>query len=173
MDDGRLPPNGDTNGGKAVHQRRGALESVVAPTLRRRLIRAAQRGVDVRLLLPGAKHDHPGVRYAGQRFYQGLLRAGVRIFEFQPTFIHAKFVLADEWVSLGSCNFDHWNLHWNLEANQEIEDSAFACEVQALFERNFAASQEVDAHAWAARPWWQRAREWVYGALDGLVTRLK
>ena len=113
------------------------------------------------------------MRYAGQRFYQGLLRAGVRIFEFQPTFIHAKFVLADEWVSLGSCNFDHWNLHWNLEANQEIEDSAFACEVQALFERNFAASQEVDAHAWAARPRWQRAREWVYGALDGLVTRLK
>lgn len=161
-----------------VHQSRQRLwlcTPYFVPTfaLRRRLIRAAQRGVDVRLLLPGAKHDHPGVRYAGQRFYQGLLRAGVRIFEFQPTFIHAKFVLADEWVSLGSCNFDHWNLHWNLEANQEIEDSAFACEVQALFERNFAASQEVDAHAWAARPWWQRAREWVYGALDGLVTRLK
>ena len=159
-----------------VHQSRQRLwlcTPYFVPTfaLRRRLIRAAQRGVDVRLLLPGAKHDHPGVRYAGQRFYQGLLRAGVRIFEFQPTFIHAKFVLADEWVSLGSCNFDHWNLHWNLEANQEIEDSAFACEVQALFERNFAASQEVDAHAWAARPWWQRAREWVYGAPDYLCTK--
>ncbi|MCP1317396.1 phosphatidylserine/phosphatidylglycerophosphate/cardiolipin synthase family protein [Halomonas sp. 707B3] len=141
--------------------------------LRRRLIRAARRGVDVRLLLPGAKHDHPGVRYAGQRFYQGLLKAGVRIFEFQPTFIHAKFVLADEWVSLGSCNFDHWNLHWNLEANQEIENSAFACEVQTLFERNFAASQEVDAAAWAARPWGQRAKEWVYGVVDGLMMRLK
>jgi len=141
--------------------------------LRRRLIRAARQGVDVRLLLPGAKHDHPGVRYAGQRFYQGLLKAGVRIFEFQPTFIHAKFVLADEWVSLGSCNFDHWNLHWNLEANQEIDDPGFASDVQALFERNFAASQEVDAAAWAARPWGQRAKEWVYGVVDGLVMRLK
>ena len=159
----------------SAHQRLWLCTPYFVPTfaLRRRLIRAARRGVDVRLLLPGAKHDHPGVRYAGQRFYQGLLRAGVRIFEFQPTFIHAKFVLADEWVSLGSCNFDHWNLHWNLEANQEIEDSAFACEVQTLFERNFAASQEVDAAAWAARPWGQRAKEWVYGVVDGLVMRLK
>ncbi|WP_083024300.1 phospholipase D-like domain-containing protein [Vreelandella lionensis] len=159
----------------SAHQRLWLCTPYFVPTfaLRRRLIRAARRGVDVRLLLPGAKHDHPGVRYAGQRFYQGLLRAGVRIFEFQPTFIHAKFVLADEWVSLGSCNFDPWNLHWNLEANQEIEDSAFACEVQALFERNFAASQEVDAAAWAARPWGQRAKEWVYGVVDGLVMRLK
>ncbi len=142
-------------------------------TLRRRLIRAARRGVDVRLLLPGSKHDHPGVRYAGQRFYQVMLKAGVRIFEFQPTFIHAKFVLADNWVSIGSCNFDHWNLHWNLEANQEVESQGCADEVRRLFERNFAASQEVDAAAWAARPWRQRVREWLYGVVDAVVTRLK
>ncbi|WNL41679.1 phospholipase D-like domain-containing protein [Halomonas sp. PAMB 3264] len=141
--------------------------------LRRRLARAARRGVDVRLLLPGQKHDHPGVRYAGQRFYQALLKAGVRIFEFQPTFIHAKFVLVDDWVSIGSCNFDHWNLHYNMEANQEIRSPAMAEEVQALFERNFAASDEVDAHAWASRPWPQRVREWLYGLLDAVVTRLK
>lgn len=141
--------------------------------LRRRLVRAARRGIDVRLLLPGAKHDHPGVRFAGQRFYQSLLKAGVRIFEFQPTFIHAKFVLADEWVSIGSCNFDHWNLHWNLEANQEAIDPQLAADVRQLFERNFAASQEVDAAAWAERPWGQRAREWVYGLMDGIIMRLK
>ncbi|MEH6643198.1 phospholipase D-like domain-containing protein [Vreelandella glaciei] len=141
--------------------------------LRRRLVRAARRGIDVRLLLPGTKHDHPGVRFAGQRFYHSLLKAGVRIYEFQPTFIHAKFVLADEWVSIGSCNFDHWNLHWNLEANQEAMDPQLAAEVRELFERNFAASQEVDAAAWAARPWGQRIKEWVYGLLDGIITRLK
>lgn len=142
-------------------------------SLRRRLAKAARRGVDVRLLLPGHEHDHPGVRYAGQRYYQGLLKAGVRIFEFQPTFIHAKCVLVDNWVSIGSCNFDHWNLHWNLEANQEIEASTVANEIGALFERNFAVSQEVDAVAWAARPWRQRAREWVYGVLNAMATRLK
>lgn len=141
--------------------------------LRRRLVRAARRGIDVRLLLPGRKHDHPGVRYAGQRFYQSMLKAGVRIFEFQPTFIHAKFVLADNWVSIGSCNFDHWNLHWNLEANQELEGREIADAVGTLFERNFAASQEVDAAAWAARPWGQRAKEWLYGMADALITRLK
>ncbi|WP_075880704.1 phospholipase D-like domain-containing protein [Vreelandella massiliensis] len=142
-------------------------------TLRRRLAKAARRGVDVRLLLPGRLHDHPGVRYAGQRFYHALLKAGVRIYEFQPTFIHAKFVLADTWSSIGSCNFDHWNLHWNLEANQEVDDPYFAEEVRDLFQRNFATSAEVDAAAWAARPWAQRAKEWLFGTLDGWVTRLK
>lgn len=142
-------------------------------TLRRRLVKAARRGIDVRLLLPGSKHDHPGVRFAGQRFYHTMLKAGVRIFEFQPTFIHAKFVLIDDWVSIGSCNFDHWNLHWNMEANQEVLDPALAVDVRELFERNFAASEEVDAAAWAARPWGQRAREWIYGVLDAMVTRLK
>lgn len=141
--------------------------------LRRRLVRAAGRGIDVRLLLPGAKHDHPSVRFAGQRFYHTMLKAGVRIFEFQPTFIHAKFVLADEWVSIGSCNFDHWNLHWNLEANQEVKDPKLAADVRELFERNFAASQEVDAKTWAARPRGQRVREWLYGVLDALIMRLK
>ncbi|MFP4263698.1 MAG: phospholipase D-like domain-containing protein [Halomonas sp.] len=142
-------------------------------SLRRRLARAARRGVDVRLLLPGERHDHPGVRYAGQRFYGRLLKAGVRIFEFQPIFIHAKVSLADDWVSLGSCNFDHWSLHWNLEANQEVEDRRFAGEVAALFERHFAVSREIEPAAWARRPLWQRAREWLYGTLDGMLTRLR
>ncbi|KPQ20932.1 phospholipase D-like domain-containing protein [Halomonas sp. HL-93] len=141
--------------------------------LRRRLMRAAKRGIDVRLLLPGAQHDHPGVRYAGQRFYHAMLKSGVRIYEFKPSFIHAKFVLADEWVSIGSCNFDHWNLHWNLEANQEVDDPRLAQQVCELFERHFAASDEVDAAKWAARPLRQRAKEWLYGLLDALVMRLK
>lgn len=141
--------------------------------LRRRLVRAARRGVDVRLLLPGEHHDHPGVRYAGQRFYGRLLRAGVRIFEFQPTFIHAKCTLADNWTSVGSCNFDHWSLHWNLEANQEVEDGRFTGEVSELFSRNFAASREIHYSAWSRRSRLQRLREWLFGSLDGLLTRLR
>lgn len=142
-------------------------------SLRNRLVRAARRGVDVRLLLPGVDHDHPGVRYAGQRFYGRMLRAGVRIFEFQPSFIHAKFSLADNWSAIGSCNFDHWNLQWNLEANQEVRDVRFAGEVQALFERNFRASQEVDPQRWAERPRLQRLREWLWGLVDSMLTRLR
>ncbi|WP_236995537.1 phospholipase D-like domain-containing protein [Halomonas huangheensis] len=141
--------------------------------LRWRLQRAARRGIDVRLLVPGDTHDHPGVRYAGQRFYSRLLRAGVRIHEFQPSFIHAKFVLADDWSSLGSCNFDHWSLQWNLEANQEVECAVFASEVHQLFERNFAMSKEIHLSEWQARPWWQKVRTWLYGTLDSWVTRLR
>ncbi|WP_445156840.1 phospholipase D-like domain-containing protein [Halomonas sp. E14] len=142
-------------------------------SLRLRLVRAARRGVDVRLLLPGVDHDHPWVRYAGQRFYRRMLRAGVRIYEFQPTFIHAKFSLVDQWSSVGSCNFDHWSLHWNLEANQEVEDARFAGEVAALFERNFAASREITYQIWLQRPRWQRFKEWIFGTFDAWLTRLR
>ncbi|MEC9483971.1 MAG: phosphatidylserine/phosphatidylglycerophosphate/cardiolipin synthase family protein [Halomonas sp.] len=142
-------------------------------TLRRRLVRAARRGIDVRLLLPGEAHDHPGVRYAGQRFYSRLLRAGVRIYEYQPAFIHAKLSLVDDWVSVGSCNFDHWSLQWNLEANQEILHTRFAARVAELFERGFAASHEILPGQWAQRPKLQRLREGLYGTLDSWVTRLR
>src|SRR5690606_26145988 len=82
--------------------------------LRRALRRAAHRGVDVRLLLPGPITDHPGVRHAGRRLYSRLLRNGVHIFEYQPRFSHTKLMLCDDWVSTGSSNSDRWNLHWNL-----------------------------------------------------------
>lgn len=142
-------------------------------SLRQRLRAAAQRGVDVRLLVAGEKHDHPSVRYAGQRYYGQLLRAGVRIYEYQPSFTHAKFCLADDWSTIGSCNFDHWSLRWNLEANQEIEDSRFATDVAALFEDNLKASQEVCPESWAQRPWCQRARERALGAVNSWATLLR
>ena len=78
--------------------------------LRRKLKRAARSGVDVRLLLPGPITDHPGVRYTSHRFYSRLLKNGVRIFEYQPRFLHSKTVLCDNWVTIGSSNFDRGNL---------------------------------------------------------------
>ncbi|MFC0337220.1 Phosphatidylserine/phosphatidylglycerophosphate/cardiolipin synthase [Kushneria avicenniae] len=142
-------------------------------TLRRQLRRAARRGVDVRLLLAARDHDHPSVRYAGQRFFTRLLRAGVRIFEFQPRFIHAKFSLCDGWSTIGSCNFDHWSLQWNLEANQEIDDDDFATELGTLFEHCFEQCHEISAARWASRSRRQRLREWGYGVMDALITRLR
>src|SRR5690606_4280386 len=65
--------------------------------VRRTLRKAAARGVEVRLLLSGRHTDNPPVRYAGQRYYPRLLKAGVRIFEYQPRFLHMKIVLVDEW----------------------------------------------------------------------------
>jgi len=133
--------------------------------LLRVLRKAAKRGVDVRLLLPGPKIDHPAVRYAGHRYYYSLLRAGVRIFEYQPRFLHAKVLMCDDWVSLGSSNVDRWNLRWNLEANQEIENSVFAERSRELFETDFAHSNEYPLAKWQMRPRYRRVLEWFWGKI--------
>lgn len=134
--------------------------------LRRVLERADRRGVDVRLLLPGAHTDHPAIRHAGRRFYSELLRTGVRIFEYQPRFLHAKTVLCDDWASIGSSNLDRWNLRWNLEANQEVDDAAFAQAVQSMFEEDFRNSIECRYEDWRRRPWHVRWRERWWGGVD-------
>lgn len=134
--------------------------------LRRMLEQADRRGVDVRLLLPGVRTDHPAIRHAGRRFYSDLLRVGVRIFEYQPRFLHAKTVLCDDWTSIGSSNFDRWNLRWNLEANQEIDDAAFAQAVQLMFEEDFRHSVECHYEDWRRRPWHARWRESLWGRVD-------
>ena len=158
-----------------AHERVWLCTPYFLPTLslRRRMMAAARRGVDVRLLVAGPRHDHPSVRYAGQHYYRRLMRAGVRIYEYQPTFTHAKYCLVDGWSTVGSCNFDHWSLRWNLEANQEVLDSHFAQEVRHLFEENLAQSQEIDPVEWAQRPWWRAGREHLLGKANAWLTLLR
>ncbi|MEK7758003.1 MAG: cardiolipin synthase B, partial [Pseudomonadota bacterium] len=134
--------------------------------LLRALKHAAQQGVDVLLLLPGRHTDHPAIRHAGRRFYSSLLRHGVRIFEYQPRFLHAKTLLCDQWVSIGSSNFDRWNLRWNLEANQEVDDPGFAASVHAMFEADLKVSVEIDKEQWQRRRWIARLREHLWGRVD-------
>lgn len=140
--------------------------------VRRALRRAASRGVEVNLLLTGWRTDHPPVRFAGQRHYSRLLKAGVRIFEYQPRFLHLKMVLVDDWVSVGSCNFDHWNLHFNLEANVEALDGELTAAVAASFVADFANSTEITLDDWRARPWWRRLQQRLWGSLDRLMMNL-
>jgi phosphatidylserine/phosphatidylglycerophosphate/cardiolipin synthase-like enzyme len=137
--------------------------------VRRALRRAASRGIDVRLLLTGPRTDHPSVRYAGHRYYPRLLKAGVKIFEYQPCFLHLKMVLVDDWVSIGSCNFDHWNLRFNLEANLEAIDPGLTQAVTDSFERDFLVSTEVSLETWQARPLWSRVKQRIWGWVDRLV----
>jgi phosphatidylserine/phosphatidylglycerophosphate/cardiolipin synthase-like enzyme len=138
--------------------------------LLRALRRAARVGVDVRLLLPGPLTDHPPVRHVGRRFFGRLLADGVRIFEYQRRMLHAKVALCDDWVSVGSSNLDRWTLRWNLEANQEVDDPAFAVEVQAMFEADFLDSLEWHHALWQQRPWHLRAREHLWGVLARWIT---
>jgi cardiolipin synthase A/B len=138
---------------------------------RKALRRAARRGVDVRLVVPGPLTDHPWVRQAARRFYGKLLRNGVRIFEYQPRVLHAKMTICDDWVSVGSSNLDRWSFKWNLEANQEIENAAFADTACAVFAKDCGESLELDRQQWPQRAWMDRLQERVAGWLDRWLDR--
>jgi phosphatidylserine/phosphatidylglycerophosphate/cardiolipin synthase-like enzyme len=134
--------------------------------LRRALRRAAIRGVDARLLLPGPITDHPAVRFASRRFYARLLRHGVRIFEYEGRFMHSKVALADNWCSIGSSNMDRWNFRWNLEANQEIDDAGFAGDVSRMLQDDFSHCREIEYRQWLRRSRMHRLKEWLWGKVD-------
>jgi phosphatidylserine/phosphatidylglycerophosphate/cardiolipin synthase-like enzyme len=138
---------------------------------RKCLRRAARRGVDVRLLVPGPKTDHPWVRHAARRFYGKLLRNGVRIFEYQPRVLHGKMALCDDWLSVGSSNLDRWSFRWNLEANQEVESAALAAQAAEIFAADCSESHELDRRHWRRRALRDRLRESIAGALDRIIDR--
>jgi cardiolipin synthase A/B len=140
--------------------------------LRRTLRRRARAGIDVRLLLPGPRTDHPSVRAAGQRHYERLLRSGVRIFEYQPRFLHAKVSVCDDWLSIGSSNLDRWNNRWNLEANQEFADPQILAQLLELFEADFACSEEILHSQWVQRPWHRRGGERLLARVEQLLFAL-
>jgi len=94
-----------------------------------------------------------------------LLKAGVRIYEYQPRFLHLKTALVDDWVSLGSCNFDHWTLHWNLEANQQVVDAKLVGEVAESFDTDFQQSKEWTLAQWRELPWQHRLKIRVWGQI--------
>jgi cardiolipin synthase len=157
----------------AATTRAWVMSAYFVPSRRFRVVlrRAARRGVDVRLLVPGPRTDHPWVRQAARRFYGKLLRGGVRIFEYQPRMLHAKMILCDDWVSIGSSNLDRWSFRWNLEANQEIVDRRAADAAAGLFTADFAVSMELSRRYWHERARLDRWRETIAGVLDRWLDR--
>lgn len=137
--------------------------------LRRALRRAALNQIDVRLLLPGPISDHPWISQAGRRYYHKLLQSGVKIFEYQPRFIHAKVILCDDWVSIGSSNLDRWNQRWNLDANQAVLDGRFSQQVATMFEHDFTQSRLITHQDWEQRSHWQRLKERYFGFYVSLL----
>jgi cardiolipin synthase len=116
------------------------------------LVRAARRGCDVRLIVP-ANNDVGLVYYASRHQYAPLLQAGVRIFEYQGTVLHAKTAVVDGvWSTVGSSNLDYQSFVHNDEANATIIGAAFAREMERMFERDLANAHEVTLDAWRERP---------------------
>lgn len=122
------------------------------PAFVQALAQAARRGVDVVLILPGFS-DSSVVWHAGRSHYETLLRAGVKIYERRDTLLHAKTAIVDGvWSTVGSSNMDWRSFGLNYEINAVVLGPAFAQEMEALFQRDVAASVRVDAAAWGDRP---------------------
>ena len=126
--------------------------------LRRALVLAARRGVRVRLLLQG-RYEYFMQFHAVRPVYAPLLRAGVEIHEYSPSFLHAKVAVIDgRWATVGSSNLDPLSLLLAREANVVVEDAVFAQELRTRLVR--AMEQEgrrIDPEAYANRPLVQRA----------------
>jgi cardiolipin synthase A/B len=124
------------------------------------LTAAAQRGVDVRILTAGPRTDVNIVRAAGRAWYETLLRAGVRVYEWQPTTLHAKtFVVDGEWFTVGSMNFDNRSMALNDEATLMVLDRALGNEMNRAFVGDLSHSQEIRIAEFRTRPWRERLTE--------------
>ena len=123
------------------------------------LVRAADRGVDVRLLLPGVT-DTPLATHAQRASYGPLLEAGIRVFEVRDSVLHAKFGVVDnDWSWVGSSNLDRRSVAWNNEVDAVMLGREAAAPFEAVLERAMARAAPVSLERWRRRGVGRRLRE--------------
>jgi cardiolipin synthase A/B len=116
------------------------------------LLKLAKEGVDVRLMVPNEHTDAQTVRWNGQNFYYDLLQAGVRIFEYQPTFIHSKYLVVDgNWSVIGSTNQNYRSRNLDEENTFGIRDETLAQELEKTFDEDTKVSKEITLKVWRKR----------------------
>ncbi len=116
------------------------------------LVLAAQRGVNVELIVPGEITDSQIVRHATRAKYGRLLAAGIAIYEFQPTMYHCKVMVVDDlWVSVGSTNFDNRSFRINDEANLNVVDEDLAHQLAVQFDADKAHARRIVMKEWESR----------------------
>ena len=135
---------------------------------RREMVRAMkERGVKLRILVPGKGTDHGFTRALSRSSYGELLAAGAEIHEYQPGMIHAKVMVVDGlWSLVGSTNVDSRSFGLNDEVNMAASDPATAAELTAEFEHDLTESKQVTLDAWKSRPLLERG-EALLGLLFG------
>ena len=121
--------------------------------LRRALVRAARRGVRVRIVVPGRLTDQRFVRLASRRMYRELLDGGVHIHEYRPAMTHVKALIVDEmWAVIGTTNIDNRSFEHNDEINVAFREKAVTTRLRQDFETDLAASDEITLATWKRRP---------------------
>ena len=131
--------------------------------LRRQLVRIARNGCRVQLLLPG-KSDVAVSLLAAQSLYRRMLKGGVEVYEYQPQILHAKLIIIDDVVYVGSANLDQRSLAINYELMVRFESREMAAQAREVFGRNLQHSRRLTLEIWAkSRSFWRRLKQrWAY-----------
>ncbi|MGH3501617.1 MAG: phospholipase D-like domain-containing protein [Nocardioidaceae bacterium] len=133
------------------------------------LIAAAQRDVDVRLLVP-ATSNHVVADWLSRGYYTTLLQGGIRIHLYQDSMVHAKTATIDgRWSTIGTANIDRLSMTGNYEVNIECVDDGVAAQMSTIFETDLSNSEELTAAAWAERGLARRFTEAVLAPLRPLL----
>ena len=125
------------------------------------LLAAAHRGVDVRVLTVSKKTDVKTTWYAGRTYYEKLLEGGVKIYEYEPTMMHAKSMVVDGmWSSIGSMNFDNRSLSFNDESMLVALDRKVGAQMDSVFMDDLKWSKEIKLDEFRKRPLSGKILEW-------------
>jgi cardiolipin synthase len=137
-------------------------------SVRAEMVRAIrERGVEVKIIVPGRHSDHLLTRRSSRRLFGDLLKAGARIYEYERAMIHAKTMMVDElWSVVGSSNFDNRSFGLNDEINLAARDERLAARLEEDFARDLSESREVTYDEWRRRSVFERAYEWLGWLLE-------
>jgi cardiolipin synthase len=137
-------------------------------SVRAELMRAVQeRGVEVTVIVPGKHADHLLTRRSSRRLFGPLLKAGIKIYEYKPSMIHAKILLVDGmWSVVGSTNFDHRSFGINDEVNLAGYDPELAARLEGDFMTDLADSDPVSYRVWSRRSFLERWHEYLGWLLE-------
>lgn len=117
------------------------------------LLAARQRGVRIRIMVPGKHIDSETVRISSKREWGELLLGKIEIYEYQPTMLHNKLLIVDrEMVSVGSTNFDIRSFRLNDEASLNVYDKEFAARMSEVFEKDLVPTKRYTYEMWKERP---------------------
>lgn len=137
-------------------------------SVRRELVRAIrERGVEVKIIVPGKHSDHMLTRSSSRRLFGDLLEAGAKIYEYETTMIHAKTLMIDGlWSVVGTTNFDNRSFGLNDEINLAARDEELTARLVEDFAADLEQSTEVSYEKWRRRSIFERAHEWLGWVLE-------
>ena len=126
------------------------------------LIKAKQRGVDVKVVVPGRRTDQHMTRYSSRTLFGELLKHGVKIYEYQPAMIHVKGLVIDgTWSIVGFTNIDSRSFGLNDEINLAARDPVLAAELTRQFFQDMDQAEEITYDEWKRRGIVERVRGWL------------